>query len=282
MPTLVTRGAASAAALGATGNFAPAGQQAFTSPGTYTWIPPDGVFFVSVVAVGGGGCDSGQAGSGGSLGYKNNIRVTPGVAYTVVVGIGGRAYQYDGGASSFSGPGITTLSAPGGINAYSGLTPAATGADGGGQGGAGGGSLGGGGGAGGYSGNGGDGGPGSNSAGGSGSGGGGGGGGSGQAVGYAGARGAFPGASGGGVGILGEGSSGAGGQGAIFGSFSSPDVPPTDGAPGSNGSGGLYGAGTGAGPPFPPANAFGGAVRIIWSGTTTIVRAFPSTNTGDL
>ena len=38
-------------------------------------------------AFGGGG---GVGGSGGGLGYKNNISVTPGNSYTVVVGTGGK------------------------------------------------------------------------------------------------------------------------------------------------------------------------------------------------
>jgi hypothetical protein len=33
---------------------APPGQQAYTSPGTYTWVAPAGVTVVSVVAVGAG------------------------------------------------------------------------------------------------------------------------------------------------------------------------------------------------------------------------------------
>ena len=74
------------------------GQQEYTAAGTYTWIAPDGVTNVSVVAIGGGGAggamgQSGAAtrmagGSGGGLGWKNNISVTPGASYTVVVGGG--------------------------------------------------------------------------------------------------------------------------------------------------------------------------------------------------
>jgi hypothetical protein len=61
-----------------TGGKTPIGQQAYTTPGTYSWTCPDGVFFVSVVCVGGGagggGYSSGNSG-GGALGYKNNISV---------------------------------------------------------------------------------------------------------------------------------------------------------------------------------------------------------------
>jgi hypothetical protein len=47
--------------------------------------------------------------------------------------------------------------------------------------------------------------------------------------------------------------------------------------------GGLYGGGGGGAELNGEAgNGAGGAVRIIWAGTTGISRAFPSTNTGDL
>ena len=75
------------------------GQAEFTTPGSYTWVAPPDVTSVSVVAIGGGGGGSasvtGQndsswgAGGGGGLGWKNNISVTPGQSYTVVVGAGG-------------------------------------------------------------------------------------------------------------------------------------------------------------------------------------------------
>jgi len=75
------------------------GQAEFTTPGSYTWVAPPDVTSVSVVAIGGGGGGSASvtgsddnewsAGGGGGLGYKNNISVTPGQSYTVVVGYGG-------------------------------------------------------------------------------------------------------------------------------------------------------------------------------------------------
>src|SRR3989344_5230709 len=71
------------------------GEQPYTSPGTYSWTAPAGVTSVSVVAVGGGGGGGYQwsyhGGAGGGLGWKNNIAVTPGQSYTVVVGNGGAA-----------------------------------------------------------------------------------------------------------------------------------------------------------------------------------------------
>lgn len=75
----------------------PAGQQAFTTTGTFSWVAPAGVTSVSAVAIGGGGAGSaahdGDGGTGGGLGWKNNIPVTPGQSYTVVVGQGGQGSQ---------------------------------------------------------------------------------------------------------------------------------------------------------------------------------------------
>ena len=73
----------------------PTDQQAYTTPGTYSWTAPSNVTSVSVVAIGagGGGYDN-TAGGGGGLGWKNNISVTPGSSYTVVVGDNGAASAY--------------------------------------------------------------------------------------------------------------------------------------------------------------------------------------------
>jgi hypothetical protein len=80
------------------------GQQTYTSSGTYSWTCPSGVTSVSVVCIGGGGGGNGGGngvggaggGGGGGLGYKNNIPVTPGQSYTVVVGGGGAGDYWDG------------------------------------------------------------------------------------------------------------------------------------------------------------------------------------------
>ena len=85
------------------------GSTVFSSPGTFTFTVPPGVTSISAVAIGAGGV-GGQgpsAGGGGSLAYENNIAVTPGQQFTVVVGQGGAWYQmstdiYAGGASSFA------------------------------------------------------------------------------------------------------------------------------------------------------------------------------------
>lgn len=84
---------------------APAGQDDFATPGTFSWTAPAGVTSVSVVAVGGGGGGgpgtiNGKGGGGGALAYLNNIPVIPGSSYTVVVGAGG-SFNGNGGESYF-------------------------------------------------------------------------------------------------------------------------------------------------------------------------------------
>jgi len=276
------------------------GQQAYTAAGTYSWVAPAGVTAVSVVAIGAGGtgwflCGNILSGSGGGLGYKNNISVTPGSSYPVVVGA--RAGFPNGGAggqSFFNSAG--TVAGNGGAQGSGGGTFVG---DGGGNGGNGRGVASntgssnagvGGGGAGGYSGGGGTGGRancGGSDAGSSGCGGGAGGGSVPTAGGMTQCFG--PGA-GGGVGIFGQGSSGAGG------SFTQGQRGGRGGSGGGNGScqcaclgdAGLYGGGGSFwrySPTSTNANrGAGGAVRIIWAGTGSgcVARSFPSTNTGDL
>jgi hypothetical protein len=291
------------------------GQQAYTTPGTYTWTAPGGVSSVCVVCVGGGGGanvsvvvkpgDDDEyywSGGGGALAWKNNIAVVPGQTYQVVVGAGGNFSPYlqyntatAGGFSSFNG--TTVKAGGGGISTNTGsYSQGATGGtviagDGGGAGGRGGNYGGGyaggvnpgGGGAGGYSGAGGAGADGQAvnytpaPSGSAGSGGGGGGGaGGGRTVNPDAA--AYGGA-GGGVGILGEGASGSGG--------SNYNTSYMRGTGGSGGQDGGYG---GAAPNYDYAGGLygggggingkggNGAVRIIWGSG----RAFPSTNTGNV
>ena len=79
----------------------------YTTTGSYSWTCPTGVTSVCVVAIGGGGVgndasNGGGAGGGGGLGYKNNISVTPGQSYTVVVGAtAAQDSGNDGGDSYF-------------------------------------------------------------------------------------------------------------------------------------------------------------------------------------
>lgn len=100
----------------------------FDAPGTYSWTVPENVTEISVVCVGGGGASSrgnagdggGGGGSGGSLGYVNNLVVTPGETLTVIVGAGGAAVTTagakggDGGFSRISRGTTHFVTAPGG------------------------------------------------------------------------------------------------------------------------------------------------------------------------
>jgi len=252
------------------------GQDAFTSSGSFTWVAPAGVTSISYVAVGSGGgygftttggYNRYNGGGGGALIYRNNVTVTPGNSYNVVVGASVYACA-NGQLSKLCIVSCCTNYAGGGLaGSTSSLAGGAGGTtngsliSGGGTGGAGGaatgstnGATGGAGGAGGYAGTGGVGATSSGSpTNGSGGGGGGSTGGCSGAGGFA----------GGGVGILGQGANGTGGSGASGA-----------GGAGSGGCTKLYGGGGAA-------SAFSGrgAVRIIYPGTT---RSFPSTNTGDL
>ena len=234
----------------------PSGQNEYTSANTYTWTAPDGVESVCVVCVGAGKQSSNGA---GALAYKNDISVTPGNDYTVVVPANGSDTR-----ASFNGD--SEVSA--------GNHTARTG-DGGGDGDDGGGRSSGG--AGGYSGAGGA--AGGTGGGSAGSGGGGGGGGFAYAhppeqYGYSG---------GGGTGLQGEGSNGAGGSGGTGSNASfSGGGGGSGGGSGASGSMSGYFTALSAGAPGGQGYNAGlckpGAVRIIW-GTG---RAFPSTNTADV
>jgi len=270
-----------ASVLSSTG---PAGQAAYTTPGTYTWTAPAGVTAVSVVAIGGGSSGKfggatynglySNAGGGGGLGWRNCISVTPGVGYTVVVGAGGvpSGQMYYGGIAGADSYFInaTTVKGGGAPAALNGPVNSPGGryvGDGGGYGGTGGFEdadyqTSGGGGAGGYSGNGGYGGP-NGVPGGAGEGGGGGGG-SGGVTGTGGS----PGAGGGGTGIFGQGSNGTRGYNAGAGGGGGSGGTAGGGAGDTNRNGGLYGGGGAS-----QTHAGGdGAVRIIWGGG----RSFPN------
>lgn len=275
------------------------GQQAYTSAGSYTWVAPTGVTSVSVVAVGGGGRSGtttySGGGAGGGLGWKNNITVTPGSSYTVVVGAGATVQTSAGGDSYFNN--TSTVAGYGGYSAAQDNTGSTYNNGGGytGDGGGNGGRAGrngagprgyaGGAGAGGYAGAGGDGGylsiiPDRLPTAGAGGGGGGG------AVWDSSNKGA---GGGGGVGILGQGSNGAAGLQTSTaaatagggGSGGSNGGPAQGYKNASGGPGGAYGGGGGGsyGGSNPAAVGGVGAVRIIWPGNT---RSFPSTNTGNL
>ena len=279
------------------------GEASWTIPGTYSWTCPTDVTSVCVVCIGAGGTGGAYGGAGGSLAYKNNITVTPGQSYSIVVGAtNSQNYESPWNFVAQDSSAFNCI-AHGGHGGYSGwqntdqrpIGPPGSVYDGGGRGG-----LaskdsnsgdpafyhaGAGGGAGGYSGDGGNGGKGtcsdpsnanrssSDPAPTAGSGGGGGGGTP------ANSSGIKPGG-GGGTGLFGEGASGAAGvygpDGNQFGQGGS------GGATGNtqrnqNGTivyyGGQYGGGSGGtGTAVPDLSLQGGAVRIIW-GTG---RSFPN------
>ena len=100
------------------------GQQAYTTAGTYTFTVPANVTNIAVLCVGAGQGGGYTGGAGGSLAYTNNIAVTPGDTYTVVVGAGGAgklasdfSALNNGGNSSFGAS--PTVRAKGGGSASS-------------------------------------------------------------------------------------------------------------------------------------------------------------------
>lgn len=263
------------------------GQQAWTTPGTYTFEVPMGVTSISAVCI--GGSDSGGGGSsvrGGDGGYGAALRhirdlaVTPGELLTVVVAAGGAQPTLGSTGSQVGGTseikrGTTQLLFAGRSSTGSAIGKVGGATIGGGNGGAPtsgwassseSGNGGSGGGAGGYSGNGGNAGTNGTAATGGAAGGG-----------HSNNLGTkVTGVGGGGVGLLGEGASGANGTTSVREGRGG-----SDGAAGSNQSGGLFGGGSG-GDGSTSAGTYGnagrnGAVRIIWG----FGRAYPSTRTGD-
>jgi hypothetical protein len=295
--------------LGLAGGITPDGQELFgTAGGTFSWLCPSGVTSVSVVCIGGGGGGGGCAfttytgGGGGACAYKNNISVSPGTSYTVVVGTGGAnglSGATDGGDSYFIN--ASTVMAKGGESAGdSGRDggqasacvgdAAYNGGDGGdsqdvGAGGQGSSSNG-------ANGSGHDGG-----AGGNGGGGGGGKGASGHSennIGHGGGgsiNGSYIGAGGGGGGSQSAGGSygrgGGGGGGGNLGTVTGTSALDGDDAAnhaiGVGGPGGRWGGGGGSGTNYNSWSGYSdyGGVRIIWS-TSGTTRAFPGNNVGDV
>lgn len=274
----------------------------YTTVGTYTYTVPVGIVSLCVLCIGGGGSGiynlttAASGGGGGGLIWVNNIIVSPGQLFTIVIGAGGNGAGstvnptgQNGSPSRFyfntgttfniqangGGGGSTRTGGTYALTNTAGFTIGTFGGGNGGNGGAGVGSTfsGGGGGAGGYTGDGGTGGT-NAGAGTNSTAGGGGGGGSAQ-------RNA---AGGGGVGILnGMGANGAGGAYNGLGAF-----PGTGGSGGTSGgasvaggslAGGLYGGGGGGNrySTYPNLNRSGNrcAVRIM-ALISNSTRSFPS------
>lgn len=111
--------------LTGTGISAPAGEQVYTTPGTFTWTVPAGVTSVSAVVVG-SGQNGGQVanpveantygGYGGALRWRNAIAVTPGTQISVTVGGLGTGSAFGsltaaGGGSGGGNPGSSAFDA---------------------------------------------------------------------------------------------------------------------------------------------------------------------------
>jgi hypothetical protein len=105
------------------------GEEVFTTPGTYNWTVPSGVYEISAVCVGGGGGGGGTTnlfsdltrggGGGGALSYSNFIPVTPGETLSITVGLGGNggnsSFGEDGGSSFITRSDTILVSAEGGF-----------------------------------------------------------------------------------------------------------------------------------------------------------------------
>lgn len=101
----------------------------YSTPGTYYWLCPAGVYVLSKVAVwggAGGGCNAVTAGGGGGAGSGGysaevNVLVTPGVLYTIVVGVrGGNGNPGANGGDSWATFDTVTVYAYGGGGAPAG------------------------------------------------------------------------------------------------------------------------------------------------------------------
>lgn len=290
--------------LGSIDSGTPDGQENYiTTAGTYSWLCPPGVTSVSVVCIGAGGAGGGgqsnigsglyAGGGGGGCAYKNNISVTPGQSYTVVVGASkynASVGETDGGDSYFIN--ASTVMGKGGQSnsqsGYNGGYASQCVGDGKYSGGNGGAYSGGGYGGAGSSGNGSNGSNGNTSAAGNGGGGGAGGGGTGNQRGVSGGgspNGQHIGAAGGGGGSNNGAFAGGGGGGGNIGTVTGTN--PADGGAAFinwyGGGGGKWGGGGGGSSPSGglALQSGIGAVRIIWS-TSGAARAFPGTNIGDL
>lgn len=277
----------------------PTGQQEWIAVGSHEFVVPEGVLFVSAVAIGGGqgayNEPRGRGGDGADLRWRNRIPVTPGETLTIKVGAGGVSStvfsQRQGGNSSVYRGNEALLEAAGGANIDSTpitmqyvdgrwQEPTSGPVIGGGDGGEAGAGVddtgpGGGGGAGGYLGNGGRGGNRTTTARGGQDGSGAAGGG---AYYYTGTNDSHHATAGGGVGLQGRGRTGDGGA------RNDPSVGGQAGSGGVDGTwilAGLYGGGArgrSSNNTFGGVNGANGAVRLIWGPG----RGYPSTLTSDM
>ena len=107
---------------GLTGSFGTSGDDIYLAPGSYRWVSGVSSVNAKVWAAGAGGANGGgrSAGGGGELAQEATLAVTPGTAYTVVVGAGGQGGSLDssgthtrngtdGASSSFQGDSVLVL-----------------------------------------------------------------------------------------------------------------------------------------------------------------------------
>lgn len=91
--------------------------QQYKDPGTYSFLIPNGVNTISVLAIGGGGAGDdgntgdggGGGGAGGACAVASNVAVTPGNTITVVVGAGGTSGQGKGVRAQSGGNTTVTI-----------------------------------------------------------------------------------------------------------------------------------------------------------------------------
>ena len=100
---------------------AAAGQVAYTTPGTYTFVAPQTTTYCILCVGGGGGGavgDGPDGGGGGALSYINGYSLTAGQSYTVVVGGGGAGG--DGANATTKGTSVNNIANSGiaGGNSY--------------------------------------------------------------------------------------------------------------------------------------------------------------------
>lgn len=100
----------------------PVGQTQYNVPGTYDFVVPDAVQYITAVCVGGGGASlpglSTAGGDGGSLRWRNRIPVVSGETLSIEVGVGGKngtvMTEVPGGRSRILRRGQPILTAKGG------------------------------------------------------------------------------------------------------------------------------------------------------------------------
>src|SRR4051812_23763823 len=74
------------------------GETSYTTTGTFTFLVPQNVRYISAVCVGMGGSGSSLGGAGGGLAYRNRIAVVPGEKLTVVISATSTTIRRDGTA----------------------------------------------------------------------------------------------------------------------------------------------------------------------------------------